>query len=263
MQNSILDETIQAIIEREKIYSQIVEQSIETIIIHVDHKVLYINQSGAAFLRGTKEEIIGANVLAIIKEEHKEAIKKRIQKVMAENKPAQLIEQTMLRLDGTPIDVEVNCNPIIYGNKRVIQSVLRDITARKEAEAKHQELIKEINAVSAPLVPVSKGVSILPLVGSIDVNRAKQLADDIPAKIQKLDVQYLIIDFSGIYNFDTWVTDFLIEINTIMKLLGIHSILTGLRPDLARTVVGLRSDLSSLHTMATVQQAIGFLNNKK
>lgn len=95
------------------------------------------------------------------------------------------------------------------------------------------------------------------------MNRAKQLADDIPAKIQKLDVQYLIIEFPGIYNFGTWVTEFSIKINTVMKLLGIHSILTGLRPDLARTLVGLRSDLSSLHTMATVQQAIHFLNVKK
>lgn len=262
MEVKLPDETIQAIIEREKIYSQIIEQSSETIIIHQNHRVLYINEAGAKSLRGTKQEIIGASVLSIIKEEYKEAIKQRIHKVMTENKPAQLIEQTMLRLDGTPIDVEVNCTPIVYKNERAIQSVLRDITPRKEAERKHKELIKEINSVSAPIVPVSDGISILPLVGSIDASRAEQLAEDIPAKIQKYDVRFLIIDFSGIYNVDTLVTEYLFRISTTMSLLGIHPILTGLRPELARKVVDLGVDLSTIHTMATVQQAVNYLTDK-
>ncbi|WP_174732251.1 PAS domain S-box protein [Mesobacillus harenae] len=262
MEQTAPQESIEAIIEREKIYSQIIEESIEIIIIHADHKVLYINESGARFLGGTKEEIIGANVLDIIQEDHKEAIRQRIKKVMEENKQAELIEQTMLRLDGSPFDTEVNCKPTIFGNKPAIQSVLRDVTERREAEKKHKELLKQINDVSAPIVPALDGVYILPLVGSIDSDRAKQLLDSIPSKIQKLHVQHLIIDFSGVYNFDALVADYLLKMSTVMSLLGVKSILTGLRPELAQTVTDLGVDLSSVKKMATVQQAIKQLSLK-
>lgn len=259
MEAKLQDETISGIIEREKLYSQLIEQSSEIIIIHQNHQVLYINESGSKALRGTKNEIIGASILGIIKEEYKEAIIQRIHKVTTENKPAQLIEQTMLRLDGTPIDVEVNCSPIVFRNERAIQSVLRDITLRKEAERKQKELVTEINSISAPIVPVSNGVSILPLIGSIDASRAAQLAEDIPAKIQKFNIEYLIIDFSGIYNIDSLVAEYLFQITKTISLLGIKPILTGLRPDLAQKMVDLRVDLSTLHTMATVQQAVNYL----
>ncbi|TWT26021.1 PAS domain S-box protein [Planomicrobium sp. CPCC 101110] len=260
MEVKMPDEALTAIIEREKLYSLLIEQSSEIIIIHQNHQVLYINDSGSKALRGTKEEIVGASVLDIIKEEYKEAIVQRIQRVMATNQPAQLIEQTMRRLDGTPIDVEVNCSPITYRNQRAIQSVLRDITSRKEAERKQQELMKEINSISAPIVPVSEGVSILPLVGSIDARRAKQLAEDIPGKIQDFNVEYLIIDFSGTYNIDNFVAEYLFQISKTISLLGIKPILTGLRPELARKVVDIGVDLSALHTMATVQQAVNHLS---
>ena len=259
MKSKAPDEAIQSAMEREKIYSQLVEQSSEIIIIHQNHRVLYINESGSEALKGTQKEIIGASVLGIIKEEYKEAIKQRIQQVMSENKPAQLIEQTMLRLDGTPIDVEVNCTPMIYGNQRAIQSVLRDITPRKEAERKNLELIKEINSISAPIVPISEGVSILPLVGSIDSSRAKQLAEEIPAKVHNLNIDSLIIDFSGTHNIDGVVIAYLLQISEAISLMGIHPILTGLRPDLARKVLETGVDLSTFDTMPTVQQAVSYL----
>jgi rsbT co-antagonist protein RsbR len=125
-----------AVIDKEEMYRQIVEYSYETTIIHVDYKVLYINLSGANFLRATKDEIIGGSVLSIIQDDYKEAIKDRIRRVMGTNKPAELIEQTMLRLDGTTVVVEVTCTPVIFGERKAIQSVLRDITKRKEAERK-------------------------------------------------------------------------------------------------------------------------------
>ncbi|PSL42216.1 PAS domain S-box-containing protein [Planomicrobium soli] len=262
MEFKLSDEPIQAISEREHFYRQLIEQSSEIIIVHQNHQVLYINESGSKALRGTKEQILGASVLSIIKEEYKEAIRQRIQKVMAENKPAQLIEQTMLRLDGSPFDVEVNCSPVIYRNQKAIQSVLRDITPRKEAERKQKELVKEINSISAPIVPVSKGVSVLPLIGSIDPIRAKQLAEDIPSKIQKYNVDYLIIDFSGIYNIDSLVIEYLFQISKTIRLLGIQPILTGLRPDLAQKVVEIGVDLSAIHTMATVEDAMNYLARK-
>ncbi|MEC2074607.1 PAS domain S-box protein [Metabacillus fastidiosus] len=255
MDQSFSEENYQSLIQSEKMYRQIIEFSKEIIIIHSDYKVLCINQSGADFLRASKEDIIGAGVLNIILKEYKKVIEERIQKVVSENEPAGRIEQTILRLDGTLVDVEIYCYPVIFGDKKAIHSVIRDITEKKEIERK-------INEVSSPVVPLLADIGILPLVGSINYERATLLLEDLPSKVQEQNIQCLIIDFSGIYNFDEVVADYLSKVNSIMKLLGVNTIITGIRPDLAVTVTKLGVDLLSMQTMATVKQALHFLGVK-
>jgi rsbT co-antagonist protein RsbR len=260
MKNNASDESYQAILEKEEMYSQIIEYSVETIVIHADHKILYINESGAKNLRGTKDEIIGSCLLDRFREESKQAIKERIRNSITDNLPGELIEEKMFRLDGSLVDVELYCHPVIFGDKRAIQTTLRDITKRKEEEQQHK---REINEVSAPIVPVFDGISVLPLVGSIDSDRARQLLENIPSEIQKQNVQVIIIDFSGIYNFDEVVTDYLLKINTVMGLLGVRCIMTGIRPKFAQLATELGVNLSSAQTMATVKLALLSLGIRK
>jgi rsbT co-antagonist protein RsbR len=257
------DHDYQEIIESEKMYRQIIEYSVETIIIHVDHKVLYINQSGAQFLRAPKEEIIGACVLDIFQENVQTMIKERIQRGMMGTERAELIEQIISRFDGTTVDVELYCQPVLFGGKKAIQSAFRDITERKEAERKHKKLSREINEISAPIVPVLEGISVLPLVGAIDSDRARQLLDDLPPKIKKLQVECLIIDFSGLYSFDKVVIDYLLQIHTVMQLLGVRTIMTGIRPEFAALAIQLDTNICSMETKATVKQALHSLGVKK
>ncbi len=247
-------------VEKEDMYRQIVEYSFETTIIHADHKVLYINETGADFLRAKKEDIVGGCVLDIIQDECKDAIRSRIHKIMTENKPAELIEQTMLKLDGTPVDVEVNCTPVLFGNKRAIQSVLRDITKRRETEQRLKEMTSEIFAVSTPIVPISEGIAVIPIVGQICEERTAQLLDSIPSNIQKYpNTTILIIDFSGIYNLDDVVVDFLFKIHAILRLLGVRPVLTGIRPELARIAVTIGQNWSGIQTFSTIKTALSRL----
>ncbi|HLG27801.1 MAG TPA: PAS domain S-box protein, partial [Paenisporosarcina sp.] len=117
----------------EAMYRQIIEYSVETIIIHLDHKILYINQAGADFLKGLKEEIIGSDILSVFHEDEKDLIRERIEQGM-NGDATHAIEKTVIRIDGSHVDVELYCHPVQFGNKKAIQSVLRDITIRKETE---------------------------------------------------------------------------------------------------------------------------------
>lgn len=121
-------------IQSEMIYRQIVEYSVETIFIHVDHKILYINQAGSDFLKGSKKDIIGANPLCIIQDVFKPMIVERIRKAMLASGPVEMIEQTIARLDGSYVDVEFYCHPVQFGGRKAIQTGLRDITERKNTE---------------------------------------------------------------------------------------------------------------------------------
>jgi rsbT co-antagonist protein RsbR len=111
-------------------------------------------------------------------------------------------------------------------------------------------------ALSAPLVPVLEGVAVLPMVGSIDLERAKYLLEHLPLKIQEHGIHTLISDFSGVYTIDATAMDYLFKISAILRLLGIRSIVTGLRPEIARDVVKLGMDLSVIQIYGTVKQAL-------
>ncbi|MFX3675023.1 MAG: nitrogen regulation protein NR(II) [Paenisporosarcina sp.] len=121
-------------LQSKEMYTQIIEYSVETIIIHADFKILYVNQSGVNFLRGTKEGIIGSDLLNIFQDDMKTLLKERVQAGFSSTEPSELIEQTITLFDGSIVEVEHYCHPVIFGGSKAIQTVLRDITKRKEAE---------------------------------------------------------------------------------------------------------------------------------
>jgi rsbT co-antagonist protein RsbR len=239
------------------LYREIIENIFEATIIHSDYKVIYINEPGARMLGAKKEELIGVNVLDIFPNDAKDEINERVRKALEENEIGALIEQTIILFDGSTLEVELYCHPFMYGEKRAVISVLRDITSRKEIEL---ELKKKVSEISTPIVPLLDGISIIPLVGTMDFDQTKTLLDILPEKLKlEDDIKHIIIDFSGIYNIDEVVIDFLMKINSIMKLLGINPIITGIRPELAQSALQIGNDLYSITTISTVKQALRYL----
>ncbi|MBN6187657.1 STAS domain-containing protein [Aneurinibacillus sp. BA2021] len=115
---------------------------------------------------------------------------------------------------------------------------------------------EEVSELSAPIVPVLEGTAVLPLIGSIDSHKANHILHNVIPKVAELKLRCLIIDFSGIHVIDTMVTDHIFKIHRILRLLGIHAVLTGIRPSLAQTAIGIGIDFSTIKTYATVQQAL-------
>lgn len=115
---------------------------------------------------------------------------------------------------------------------------------------------KEINDLSAPVVPIQDGIAVLPLIGSVDYDRAEHLLTHAVPKISQLGVQSMIIDFSGIITITPEVAGHVFDIYNVLRLLGINVIVTGIRPDLASEVVKGGIDFSSIKTYANVKQAI-------
>lgn len=235
-------------------YRQIMEFSLDPLIIHTNLKIIDINHAAEKFFRAKKESIIGASPLDIFKESSKIAIEKRIQSAYLQ--PAKVIEETIYRMDGTTVDVELYCHPVQIGDTTAIQTYVKDITERRTSEKKQIEIIKQINELSATIVPLSNGIAVLPLVGEIDEDRANMILEVLPYKVQQQNVKNLIIDFSSIYKLDHIVTDYLFKIHNIMSLLGVRSIITGIRPELALIAINLDTRLNSTSTMATVKDAL-------
>ncbi|WP_027415056.1 STAS domain-containing protein [Aneurinibacillus terranovensis] len=165
------------------------------------------------------------------------------------------------------LDHGLSTEELIFVNKRInftldigVNEIIRSFDHFKEKIMKAVQ--EEMNELSAPIVPVHEGVAILPLIGTIDTYRAKYILEKVIPKVAQLKIENLIIDFSGIHTIDTMVTKHIFKMHDVLRLLGIHATLTGIRPELARTVTEIGMDLPSITSYTTVQKALEIIKKK-
>ncbi|AYC28626.1 STAS domain-containing protein [Paenisporosarcina cavernae] len=129
--------------------------------------------------------------------------------------------------------------------------------AYKEAQIVERE--REINELSAPLVPLKDAVAILPIIGMIDFNRMEHLLNNVIPEIPRQEIEHVIIDFSGILTIDVEVAHHIYKIHSVLGLLGIHVLFTGIRPNLSLAVVQAGLDFSKFETYSNVQVALNHI----
>lgn len=110
--------------------------------------------------------------------------------------------------------------------------------------------------LSVPVVPLKKGYAILPLIGNLDTERARILMEETTNTALRLNLEKLIIDISGVYIVDTMVADQIFKLIDALKLLGVETILTGVRPEVAQTMIGLGVDFSGIKVATNVERAM-------
>lgn len=96
-----------------------------------------------------------------------------------------------------------------------------------------------IEELSVPVVRLTRAVAVLPLVGTIDTHRSKLIMETSLQKCMELQIEHLFIDLSGVAVIDTMVAHNLFKVINSLKLLGVNVTLSGMRPELAQTVVSL------------------------
>ncbi|WP_121613578.1 STAS domain-containing protein [Mesobacillus foraminis] len=122
-----------------------------------------------------------------------------------------------------------------------------------EMMEKAQEAVEEL---SVPVVPLDAGIAVLPLVGTLDTTRAKLLMEQSLRKSSELGVRYFIMDLSGVPIVDTMVANQLFQVINALKLLGVEAVITGIRPEIAQTMVSLGINFQEIKTYASLRQAL-------
>ncbi|MCB9684974.1 MAG: STAS domain-containing protein [Alphaproteobacteria bacterium] len=111
--------------------------------------------------------------------------------------------------------------------------------------ARNQAALREL---ASPVIRVHDRVLLLPLVGTIDSFRAQQVMESALLGVSEEQARVLILDIAGVAVVDTQVADHLLKTTAALRLLGAKTILTGISPQVARTIVELGVDLKTLHT---------------
>ena len=127
------------------------------------------------------------------------------------------------------------------------------IAANLESLGRHQQAIREL---STPVIRVHDQVLLLPLVGAIDSQRAQQVMETVLTHIIEEKARVIIIDIAGVPVVDTKVADHLIKTTAAVRLIGAQTILTGITAQVARTIVQLGVDISSMRTLSRLADGI-------
>ncbi|OXS77542.1 STAS domain-containing protein [Domibacillus enclensis] len=119
-----------------------------------------------------------------------------------------------------------------------------------------EKLIEEIDS---PIIPVSSSIAILPLIGMMDESRAASLFELIPVKCAEKRIVHLVMDLSGIHDIDTFVANQLFQLTKSLQLIGVQTVLSGIRPEVAQTAIQLGLDFSQVKTFHGLPQALAYL----
>ena len=116
----------------------------------------------------------------------------------------------------------------------------------------------EMLELSTPVVQLWEGIVALPLIGTLDSARTSVVMETLLQTIVETRSELAIIDITGVPTVDTLVAQHLLKTVAAARLMGADCIISGIRPQIAQTMVHLQIDLSTVTTKATMAEALRF-----
>jgi rsbT co-antagonist protein RsbR len=127
------------------------------------------------------------------------------------------------------------------------------VQERERVIRQQQEAIREL---STPVLQVRERLLILPIIGVIDPQRARQLTEQLLRGIRMNRAKVVVIDITGVAAMDATVANHLVQTVEASRLLGATVIVTGLSPEIAQTIVTIGVDLGKMNTVGDLQGGI-------
>jgi rsbT co-antagonist protein RsbR len=127
------------------------------------------------------------------------------------------------------------------------------VQERERVIRQQQEAIREL---STPVLPVRERLLILPIIGVIDPQRARQLTEQLLVGVRSNRAKVVVMDITGVPAIDVKVANHLVQTVEAARLLGATVIVTGLSPEIAQTLVTIGVDLGKMNTVGDLQGGI-------
>jgi rsbT co-antagonist protein RsbR len=141
-----------------------------------------------------------------------------------------------------------------------LQQALATISEREQALqqtiAQLEDSNSTIREMSVPVIPLARGVIVMPLIGAIDSARADLFLGQLLKSVEQERARTVMIDITGVPIIDTQVAGILIKAAQAVRLLGATVCLVGVRPEVAQAIIGLGIDLSMIRTQRDLQSGL-------
>ena len=146
------------------------------------------------------------------------------------------------------LEAMVSMNELLYISIEVIGEAY--LTAKERVIRQQEEAIREL---STPVLRLRERLLILPLIGIVDTQRARQVTESMLRAIRDHRAKVVVMDITGVPMVDSKVANHLIQSVEAARLMGAAVFITGLSPEIAQTLVALGAELPNVKTFADLQ----------
>jgi rsbT co-antagonist protein RsbR len=233
-----------------------------------DGKYLFINKRYTDLFEMTSEQIIGRTDADFLPAEMASAVQANDREVLAQQ---QSIEREEVVATAQGVNTYASLKfPLETNVGRAVAGISTDITERKALEARQIQLQENIihlqetalAELSTPIIPVTEEILVMPLVGSLDSRRASDMLERMLQRVSEHRAKTMIIDITGVPIVDTQVAGIFMTAAQAVRLLGVDVVMTGIRPEVAQTLVALGFNLN-IPTYSDLQSAITMLLSRE
>ena len=152
----------------------------------------------------------------------------------------------------------------IVENRRLLAQTQQSLLERQESEAERERLQQEviqaqrraIQELSTPVIPVMDRIIIMPLIGSIDTMRARDITRSLLVGITQHRAKIVIVDVTGVSIMDSGIVNHLNKTIQAARLKGAHTIVTGISDSVAEAIVDLGIDWGEITTLSDLQTGL-------
>lgn len=136
----------------------------------------------------------------------------------------------------------------------IFEQLIEDATNSWENTVTIQK--RALLELSAPLIPIMDNIAVMPLIGTIDTERAKLIMENLLNGVIQHRAEVVLIDITGVPIVDTMVAHHIIQASEAVRLVGSDCILVGIRPEIAQTIINLGIDLKDYPTCSSLQKGM-------
>lgn len=155
------------------------------------------------------------------------------------------LRQSVDRLKGHAEELEAK-NRLFEAENAERERAERAVLLQQEA----------IRALSTPIIQAWEGVLVLPIIGAVDSARATQIMEKLLGEIARTRARFAVLDLTGVEEADTSTMSHLLQVVRAALLLGSRCLLSGIAPNVARTMVDVGAELEGFVTFAQLQDAL-------
>lgn len=173
------------------------------------------------------------------------------------------IEGLADRQDDEFLELEVALNMLLEELQLTRQHNLKQRheieESARQLHSKQEELVR---VLSTPIIVVAKGVLAMPIIGAVEAERAQTMAECMLARVAGERATHIILDLTGAGTIARGTAQALFRMAQAVRLLGSQCILTGISPDMARTLVEIDFDSTNIMTLPNLAEALNHVLGK-
>ncbi|WP_437321351.1 PAS domain S-box protein [Sorangium sp. So ce385] len=233
------------------------------LVLEVDGSIKSANRAALELLGYSRDEILELPAERVLGEGAAASVIERLRQA------SRIVneESALVTRGGAGVPVALSASTLRGPQDELLGLVLvaRDITERKRAEEERERLEAAVRRqaqmlmqLSTPLIPISDGTVVLPLVGALDEDRATQVTETLLRGITAHGARVAILDVTGVSGVDQQVASALLRAVRATRLIGAQVVLTGIRAEVARTMTALDIELGGVVTCGTLKDGIAY-----